>query len=53
MTVVERYHHPIRRAFNIIRWRAPNIEAESALQIASKATNDFVGPNELVPTLLV
>lgn len=53
MTVVERYHAPIRRAYKIIRKEAPNLEKESALQTAVKSVNDSVGPNGLIPTLLV
>lgn len=53
MAVVERYHAPIRREFNIIQKEAPDIKNDDALQMALKAKNDSVGPDELVPTLLV
>lgn len=53
MTVVERYHAPLRKAFHIIRKEAPDMEKEEVLQMAVKAINDSVGPEGLVPTLLV
>jgi hypothetical protein len=51
---VERYHAPIRRAYEVIsadigRTTAP----EDILQMAVKAVNDTAGPDGLVPTLLV
>ena len=51
--IVERYHSPLRRAFQIITVEIPNIDKDMALQIAFKAINDTAGPNRLVPTLLV
>lgn len=53
MSVVERYHEPLRRAYRIIRKEAIDMDSESALQAAVKAVNDSVGPDGLVPTLLV
>eukprot|EP00171_Calliarthron_tuberculosum_P002038 IDg2038t1 len=53
MTYVERYHKPLRRAYEIISKEVLNIDRESALQYAVKAINDSVGPDGLVPTLLV
>ena len=53
MKIVERYHSPLRRSFNIIRQEAPDLDKHAALQMAVKAVNDSVGPNGLVPTLLV
>ncbi|KAL0943110.1 uncharacterized protein CTRU02_200996 [Colletotrichum truncatum] len=50
---VERYHTPLRRAYEIIRAEDPTITPESALQTAVKAVNDTAGPNGIVPTLLV
>ena len=50
---VERYHVPFRRAYKIIREEYPSASRELALQTALKAVNDTVGPNGLVPTLLV
>ena len=53
MTIVERYHSPLRRSFNIIHQEAPDLDKHAAFQMAFKAVNDSVGPNGLVPTLLV
>lgn len=50
---VERYHGPLRRIYTIIATEIPGIDPELALQMAFKAINDSVGPNGLVPTLLV
>lgn len=50
---VERYHTPLRRAYNIIRSEDPSLSRDGALQAAVKAVNDTAGPNGLVPTLLV
>lgn len=50
---VERYHGPLRRAYEIIIEEVQGIKPESALQMAFKALNDSVGPHGLVPTLLV
>ena len=51
--IVERYYSPLRRAYQIIMVKIPNINKDVALQIAFKAINNSVGPNGLVPTLLV
>lgn len=50
---VERYHEPLRRIYMIIINEIPGIEPDLALQMSFKAINDSVGPNGLVPTLLV
>lgn len=52
---IERYHTPLRRAYQIIRDELKNTETTRAecLQMAVKAINDTAGPNGLVPTLLV
>lgn len=50
---IERYHVPLRRAYNIISREIPNLSKEMRLQMAVKAINDTVGPHGLVPTLLV
>jgi hypothetical protein len=51
---VERYHAPIRRAFEVITADLGNkISPDNALQMAVKAVNDTAGPDGLVPTLLV
>jgi Reverse transcriptase (RNA-dependent DNA polymerase) len=51
--LVERYHQPLRRAYEIIKSEAPDTTKDMALQMAVKAVNDTAGPNGLVPTLLV
>ena len=54
MATVERYHAPLRRAYNIIAADSPqNTDPALTLQAAVKACNDSVGPNGLIPTLLV
>ncbi|EGY23394.1 uncharacterized protein VDAG_04832 [Verticillium dahliae VdLs.17] len=50
---VERYHAPLRRAYDIIRSEDPSTSPELALKMAVKSINDTAGPNGLVPTLLV
>lgn len=50
---VERYHKPLRCAYEIIKAENPSLRPEVALQMAIKAINDNAGPNGLVPTLLV
>ena len=51
---VERYHAPLRRAFDTIRADLPgDVNPDIILQMAVKAINDSAGPNGLVPTLLV
>jgi hypothetical protein len=51
---IERYHDPIKRAYEIITSKLGNtISFKHALQIAIKAVNDTAGPNGLIPTLLV
>ena len=51
--MVERYHGPLRRAYQIITVELPGISKDMALQMAFKAINDTSGPGGLVPTLLV
>ena len=54
MTHVERYHAPLRAAYNKIRDDLPRSETdEECLQLAVKCVNDTVGPEGLCPTLLV
>jgi hypothetical protein len=52
---VEKYYTPLRRVYKIIRTelKEEGIDDEVCLQMAVKAINDTVGPNGLVPTLLV
>ena len=51
--LVERYHGPLRRAYQIISTELRDLDRDAALQMAFKAINDTVGPDGLVPTLLV
>ncbi len=53
MSIVERYHGPLRRAYKKIMHDCPGLDRVSALQMAVKAINDSVGPDGIVPTLLV
>lgn len=49
----ELYHSPLRRLFKIIRRNHPEIHPYIALRYALNGNNDTVGPDELVPSLLV
>jgi hypothetical protein len=51
--MVEQYHRPLRRAYQIITVEIPDIDKDIALQMAFKAINNTTGPDGLVPTLLV
>lgn len=51
--MVERYHGPLRRIFNIIMAESPAFDKDMALQMAFKALNDSAGTDGLVPTLLL
>lgn len=53
MTYVERYHTPLKRSYGIIRAELPKLSDDEILQYAIKSLNDSVGPDGLVPTLLV
>jgi hypothetical protein len=51
---LERYHAPLKRAYEIITAEiGDSASREARLQMAIKVVNDTVGPNGLVPTLLV
>ncbi|KAJ5544720.1 hypothetical protein N7535_006892 [Penicillium sp. DV-2018c] len=52
---VERYHAPLRGAYDILReeLRDEKVDREMILQMAVKAVNDSAGPDGIVPTLLV
>lgn len=52
MAIVERYHAPIRRAFNIITKEATGVLKEEALRMAVKAIKDSIQPDQLFFTLL-
>ena len=49
----ERYHAPLRRIYNKIRASHPSVQPDIALRLACRAMNDTMGPDGLVPTLLV
>lgn len=51
--IVERYHAPLRRAYDILRSEMPEMDRHTLLQSAVKVVNDTAGPDGLVPTLLV
>jgi hypothetical protein len=51
--MVERYHGPLRRVYQIIHTEVPDLSDEAVLQMSFKAINDTAGPDGLVPTLLV
>jgi Reverse transcriptase (RNA-dependent DNA polymerase) len=57
MGIVERYHAPLRRAYEVIsdELQLPSnmVNKSLMLQMATKAVNDTAGPDGLVPTLLV
>ena len=54
MATVERYHASLRKAYNIIAADSPEgTDPAVTLQAAVKAVNDSVGPEGLIPTLLV
>ena len=52
---IEKYHAPIRQAYNIIQAETKGIISKNAmLQMAFKAVNEIIaGPDGLIPTLLV
>ena len=49
----ERYHDPLRQVYLKIRYEYPSVKKEIALRLAVKALNDTMGPEGLVPSLLV
>jgi hypothetical protein len=49
----EKYHDPLRRVYQNVKKGFPNMSLELALRLAVKAMNDTMGPNGLVPSLLV
>ncbi|KAI0992010.1 hypothetical protein K3495_g16176, partial [Podosphaera aphanis] len=52
---VERYHAPLRRAYDILsnELHGEKITKDMILQMAQKAVNDSAGPDGIIPTLLV
>ena len=47
------YHAPLRQIYSKIRTDVPDIDATLALKLANKTMNDTMGPEGLVPSLLV
>jgi hypothetical protein len=53
MSHVERYHAPLRVAFNRIKLKDKMLSNSEALKCAVKTLDDTVGPERLAPPLLV
>lgn len=53
MSIVGRCHSPLRKVFKILKKESPDLNDDDALQMSVKAINDSIGPNGLVPTLVV
>ena len=51
--VGERYHSSLRRIYQKVVRKHPNINNDAALEVAVRVLNDTAGPNGLVLTLLV
>ena len=50
---VEHYYTVLRRAYQIVSEKLPNLNKEMALQIAIKTVNNIAGLNGLISTLLI
>lgn len=53
MNILKRYPKPFSQTYRTIRKEAQLLDPDGALQAVVMSTNDNVGPNELVPTILV
>lgn len=53
LSICERYHHIIRQVFLKVEAQHPNLGPDLTLSISVHAVNTTVGPNGLVPTLLL
>eukprot|EP00171_Calliarthron_tuberculosum_P008498 IDg8498t1 len=53
LAIVERYHAPLRTIYRRVKIECPELGSGLILQSAVKAMNDTVGPEGLVPSLLV
>eukprot|EP00171_Calliarthron_tuberculosum_P000830 IDg830t1 len=51
--ICERYHQPLRNTFRKMRIDFPRAPKELLLQLSVKAMNDTLGPEGIVPSLLV
>ena len=49
----EKYHSPLRRIFLKVETSYPHLPKRVILKLSVKAMNDTMGPNGLVPSLLV
>lgn len=49
----ERYHDPLRRIYKKIKLETPSMKSHISLRIAVKSIKDTLGPEGLVPSLLV
>jgi hypothetical protein len=50
---IERYYIPFKHMYNIIRDKDPILSKEIKLQIVFKTINNIIGPDSLVPIILV
>lgn len=53
MSIVERCHEPLWRAYQVIQKEAIQMGSENAIQAAVKTVDSSVGPNRFVSTLLI
>jgi len=53
ISIVEHYYGPLRYIYYIITSKILGINKDIALQITFKVINDSIGPDGLIPTLLV
>lgn len=53
ISIVKYYYGPLPQIYSIINNKILGIKLELALYMSFKTINDLVGPNKLVPTLLV
>lgn len=49
----ERYHYALRRIFPVIKWSHPTLSSHTELRLERKVMNVIMGPEGLVPSLLV
>lgn len=53
MSYGERYYTPIQHVYKVVQAGAVELDAETSLHIAVKSVNDTIGPDGVVPTMLV
>lgn len=49
----ERYHTPLRRIYSVLSGLNPSLNAKTTLSLAAKEMDDSMGPEELVPSLII